>query len=168
LLLFATLCAFSLHAHVGSPDLFYQGTAGPYLLLVTIRPPTVVPGVASIEIRSASPFVREIHVVPLRLGIEGAQYPPVADLAQPSKDDPQFYTASLWLMVEGSWQVRIDVDGTRGHGRLSVPVPALSTRILKMSKTVAAILIALGLVLCVGAISIVGASVREAVVEPAL
>jgi hypothetical protein len=126
----------------------------------------VVPGVAEVEIRSASPDVREIHIVPLRLGISGQQFPPVPDLAQPSKDDPQFYTGALWLMVVGSWQVRIDVDGARGKGRLSVPVPALSTRVLAMQKTVAGILLALGLVLAVGIVSIAGACAREAVVEP--
>jgi hypothetical protein len=31
-------------AHVGSPDVFYEGDAGPYHLLVAIRPPVVIPG----------------------------------------------------------------------------------------------------------------------------
>jgi hypothetical protein len=160
------LAAAPLFAHVGSPDIFFQGDAGPYKLLVTIRPPVVVPGVAEVEIRSASPDVRRVRLVPLRLGIAGQQFPPVPDLAQPSKDDPQFYTGALWLMVTGSWQVQIDVDGGRGPGRLSVPVPALSTRVLGMPKTVGAILLALGLVLAAGIVSIAGACAREAVVEP--
>ena len=160
------LATAPLWAHVGSPDIFFQGDAGPYKLIVTIRPPVVVPGVAEVEIRSASPGVRQIHMVPLRLGFAGEQFPPVPDLAQPSKDDPQFYTGSLWLMLTGSWQVRIDVDGARGPGRLSVPVPALSTRVLPMQKTVAAILLVLGLVLSIGIVSIAGASAREAEVEP--
>ena len=49
----ALFCAVPLAAHVGSPDVFYEGEAGPYHLLVTIRPPQVIPGVAQIEIRSA-------------------------------------------------------------------------------------------------------------------
>ena len=162
----ALLPAAPLFAHVGSPDVFFQGDAGPYRLLVTIRPPVVVPGVAEVEIRSISPDVRTIHIVPLRLGITGQQFPPVPDLAQPSKDDPQFYTGALWLMVTGSWQVEIDVDGARGSGRLSVPVAALSTRVLGMQKTVGAILLCLGLVLTIGLVSIAGAGAREAVVEP--
>ena len=160
------LAAVPLFAHVGSPDIFYQGEAGPYKLMVTIRPPVVVPGIAEIEIRSASPDVHTIHLVPLRLGLQGQQFPPVPDLAQPSKEDPQFYTGALWLMVTGSWQVRIDVDGARGSGRLSVPVPALSTRVLGMQRTVSVTLLVLGLVLAVGLVSIAGASAREAEVEP--
>src|ERR1700733_9101198 len=70
------LAAIPLLAHVGSPDIFFRGDAGPYKLLVTIRPPVVVPGVAEVEIRSASPDVRAIHLVPLRLGLTGQQFPP--------------------------------------------------------------------------------------------
>jgi len=166
LLKVALLAATSLFAHVGSPDVFFQGDAGPYKLLVTIRPPVVVPGVAEVEIRCASPDVTQIHLVPLRLGLKGQQFPPLPDLAQRSKDDPQFFTGALWLMVTGSWQVRIDVDGARGPGRLSVPVAALSTRIMGMQKAVGGILLVLGLVLAVGVVSIAGAGAREAVLEP--
>jgi hypothetical protein len=90
----------------------------------------------------------------------------VPDQAKPLRDDPQFYTGTLWLMATGSWQVRIDVDGGRGHGRLAVPVPALATRISGMNKAIAAVLIPLGLVLCVGLISIAGAAVRDAMLDP--
>ena len=122
----------------GSPDVFFEGNAGPYRLLVTIRPPQVVPGVAEIEIRSASTDVRQIHIVPLRLGFKGDQYTPVPDLARSSREDPQYYTGGLWLMATGSWQVRVDVDGDRGPGRLSVPVPALATRVAGMKKAIGA------------------------------
>ncbi len=160
------LAALPLNAHVGSPDVFYEGSAGPYRLLITIRPPQVVPGVAEIEIRSTSPDVRQIHIVPLRLGFKGAQFAPVPDVAQPSREDPQFFSGVLWLMAPGSWQVRIDVDGAQGPGRVSVPVPALATRIAGMQKAVAGILIFLMLVLCVGLVSIAGAAVRDAMLEP--
>jgi len=153
-------------AHVGSPDIFYEGEAGPYRLLVTIRPPQVVPGVAEVEIRSASAKVRQVRIVPLRLGGPGAQFAPTPDVAQSSKEDPQFYTGSLWLMSSGSWQVRVDVDGVKGPGRLSVPVPALSSRTLTMQRTLGAILVPLGLILCAGLVSIIGASVREGQLDP--
>ena len=88
------------------------------------------------------------------------------DLAQRSKDDPQFYTGALWLMATGSWQVRIDVDGARGPGRLSVPVPALSTRVLRMQKAVARDPAGARAGAGVGLVSIAGAGVREAELEP--
>jgi hypothetical protein len=46
-----------------------------------------------------------------------------------------------------------------------VPVPALATRVAGMDKAIAAVLIPLGLVLCVGLISITGAAVREAMLD---
>jgi hypothetical protein len=151
---------------VGSPDVFFEGEAGPYRLLVTIRPPQVIPGVAEVEIRSASPEVRQVRIVPLPMTGPAARLAPVPDVAQPSKEDPQFYTGSLWLMATGSWQVRISVDGTQGAGTISVPVPALSMRILGMQKTLAGILVVLGLVLVGGIVSIVGAGAREAQLAP--
>jgi len=30
-------------AHVGSPDVFLEASAGPYRLLVTVRPPLAIP-----------------------------------------------------------------------------------------------------------------------------
>ena len=38
-LLFVPLAGF---AHVGSPDVYYDGYAGQYHLLVTVRPPSVI------------------------------------------------------------------------------------------------------------------------------
>jgi hypothetical protein len=159
-------CALPVFAHVGSPDVFYEGEAGPYRLLVTIRPPEVIPGVAQIEIRSASPDVRQVRIVPLRLTGPGAKLAPVPDVARQSSDDPQVYTGALWLMSTGAWQVRVEVDGTRGPGTLAVPVPAASTRILPMQKGLGALLIALGLVLFLGMVAIFGASSGEAQLEP--
>jgi len=153
--------ALPLAAHVGSPDVFYEGTAGAYRMLVTIRPPQVVPGVAELEIRTLTPGVKQIKLVPLRI-TKIQQYPPTPDVAQRSKDDPNFYTGALWLMSTGSWKVQIDVDGEQGTGRMAVPVPALSSRMLSMQTAVAAILIPLGLVLFFGLVAIAGASVREA------
>lgn len=153
-------------AHVGSPDVFYEGNAGPYRLLVAVRPPAVVPGVAEVEVRSTSPDVRVVRVVPLRLTGPGAQFAPTPDVAQRSADDPQFYTGSLWLMGFGSWQVRVEADGTQGRGELSVPVPAMALRTATMQRGLGASLLALMAVLVLGIVSIVGASVREAQLEP--
>jgi len=162
----AIFLALPLAAHVGSPDVFYEGEAGPYHLLVTIRPPQVIPGVAQIEIRSSSRDVRQVRIVPLRLTGPGALNAPVPDVAQRSTDDPQFYTGSLWLMNTGAWQVWVQVDGPQGPGTLSVPVPAAATRVLPMQKSLAAILVVLGLVLFIGLVSIIGAASREAQLEP--
>lgn len=158
--------AFTLFAHVGSPDVFYEGSAGPYRLLITIRPPEAVPGVAIVEIRSATPGVRMVHVLPLRLGTPERQYAPVPDRADPAPGDPQFFTGSLWLMGTGSWQVRVDIEGDQGPASLSVPVPALATRVLGFQSDIAMVLAPLGIVLFLGLVSIAGACAREAQLDP--
>jgi hypothetical protein len=154
------------HAHVGSPDVFCEGNAGPYHLFVTIRVPQVIPGVAEIQVHTESPDIRTVQVVPLRLTGPGSNFPPTPDLATSSKDDPQFFTASLWLMEWGALQVRILVDGPQGKGELSVPVPSFAQRTMPMQKSLGALLLVLMLVLSVGVISIVGACVREGNLEP--
>jgi len=162
------LAAASAFAHVGSPDVFYEGQAGPYHLLVTIRTPTVIPGVAEIEVRSAANDVQVVHIVPTPLTGPGAKFAPVPDLTQRSKDDPQFFTGSLWMMTSGSWQVRVTAEGAKGKGELSVPVPALSSSTMTMQAPIGIMLAALGLLLLAGAVSIVGAGVREGQLEPGL
>jgi hypothetical protein len=157
--------ALPARAHVGSPDVFYEGNAGPYRLFVTVRVPQVVPGVADIEIRSESGDVRAIRVVPMRLAGPGSNFPPTPDLAAQSKDDPQFFTASLWLMESGALQVRVLVDGAQGQGEVSVPVPSSAQRTLPMQRPLAALLFALMLLLAFGVVFIVGAIVREGNLE---
>jgi len=160
------LAGASAWAHVGSPDVFYEGQAGPFHLLVTIRTPSVIPGVAQIEVRSAANDVDVVHIVPTPLTGPGAKFAPVPDLAVRSKDDPQFFTGSLWMMTSGSWQVRVTAEGAKGKGDLSVPVPALSSSTKTMQAPIGIVLAALGLLLLVGAVSIVGAGVREGQLEP--
>jgi hypothetical protein len=157
--------AISVSAHVGSPDVFYEGKAGPYPLFVTVRVPQVIPGVAEIQIRCESKDARKIRVVPMRLAGPGSNLPPTPDLATQSKDDPQFFTASLWLMESGALQVRVLVDGAQGQGEVSVPVPSSAQTTLPMQKSTAGLLLALMLFLAVGAVFIVGAIVREGNLE---
>ena len=153
-------------AHVGSPDVFYEGDAGAYHLFVTVRMPQVIPGVATIEVRARDADVTGLTVVPLRLTGPGSELPPTPDRADRSPDDPQFFTASLWLMEHGSLQVRISVEGTHGPGSLALPIPAAALRTLDMDRTLGTILLVLMLVLGLSLASIAGAAVREGALDP--
>jgi hypothetical protein len=145
---------------------FFEGDAGPYRLFVTVRPPQVIPGVAEIEIRSQSSGLREVRMVPLRLSGPGSQYTPTPDLVPRSEKDPQFFTGSLWLMEGGSLQVRILVDGNRGKGEVSVPVPSTAQAVLPMQKGLGAVLFVLMILLAAGLVGIAGAAAREGELEP--
>lgn len=149
-------------AHVGSPDIFLEGMAGPYRLLVTIRPPYAIPGVADVEVLTTSDGVRDVRIVPLPLTGDGAQFAPVADRAVPSIEDPRLFTGHLWLMSAGAWQVRVSVVGDRGDGMLSVPVPTLPQSTLAMTSGLRVMLFTLMLLLGAGFVGIVSALVREA------
>ena len=153
-------------AHVGSPDVYFQGDAGPYHLAVTIRTPQMIPGVAEIEIRSSEPGIRQVKIVPLYIVGPGSKYPPPPDSLLPSKDDPQFFTGKLWLMASGSWQVRIEADGGRGAGTLAVPVPAFARNTQPMQKDLGALLSGLMILLVLAIVSIFGAARREGQLEP--
>ncbi len=155
-------------AHIGSPDIYLDGQAGPYKLFVTVRPPVVIPGVAELEVRSQSAGVREIQAVPVPLGPEGTPLAPVPDKLKVSAQDPQFFTGSLWIMASGSWQVRLSVDGRDGTGALAVPVPAAALTTKSMPLGLGAILALLTILLVGGLVTIAGASVREAKLSPGM
>lgn len=166
LLALTLLLPLTLSAHVNSPDVYFDGSAGPYHLLVTIRPPAVVPGVATIEIRCADKDVTRIQVVPLRMIGEASRLAPAADTAERSQHDPQLFTGKLWIMTRGSWKVQVEAQGAQGKGQLSVPLPAVSRNSATMQAALGAILAVLGLALIVGFVSMAGAAAREADLEP--
>jgi len=164
LLIVLLMLPMSTFAHVGSPDVYYDGYAGPYHLLVTVRPPEVIPGVAEIQIRSASNDVNQLEIFPLRMVGPGSDpdLAPKADVAERSSADPQLFSGHLWLMDRGSWKIQVKVDGQHGKAQMAVPIPAVSMNSATMKKTLGGLLAVLGLLLVAGFIGIVGAANREA------
>ena len=158
--------ASAAEAHVGSPDAVQDGQAGPYHLLVTIRPPEVIPGIAQIEIRALDDDVVRVSVVPLPLRGPGVSSPPVADVARPRPDDPRDYDSAIWLMQTGAWQIRVTAEGARGAGVMAVPIPALARTVRPMPGFLALLLLALMALLVAGAIAIMGAGLRESDLAP--
>ncbi len=155
-------------AHVGSPDVYYEGNAGPYRLLVTIRPPAVVPGVAQIVVRSynAAGDIDKIQILPLTIEGSGESLAPRPDAMQRSADDPQLYTGNLWLMLRGSWKVKIQVEGKQGKSEMAVPVSAVSMTPAHMNRGMSLLLGGLGLLLVVGLIGFLHAANGPAQVAP--
>ena len=155
-------------AHVGSPDVYYEGNAGPYPLLVTIRPPAVVPGVAQIEVRSLGPAgdIGRIQILPLTIEGSGESLAPRPDTMQPSVADPQLYSGNLWIMLRGSWKVRVQVEGKKGNADLNVPVAAVSMTAARMDKTYSLMLGGFGIVLVLGLVAFLRAANGPAQVAP--
>ncbi len=104
--------------------------------------------------------------MPLPLTGIGSDHPPTSDVAKRDAGDPHYFTSSVWLMAFGSYQVRVEVDGAEGIGRLSVPVPAIAWLVSKMPAGLGTALAVMLVVLAAGLVTIVGASVREAGLAP--
>jgi hypothetical protein len=162
---FALAMAVILSAHVGSPDVFRSGKAGPYVVDVVVRPPQVVPGIAEILVHVDDNRVSRVTVRPVywRAGSKGA---PSADEAKPVKGSTGSYAGRLWLMAGGSYSVHVTVAGSAGQGTLVVPVAAVATGQLQLSAGLKWLLIALGTLLVAGVITAVHAAVGESQVPP--
>jgi hypothetical protein len=158
--------ADSAYAHVGSPDVFLDTQAGPYHVLVTVRPPHAIPGVADVEVLAPANDLTRVQIVPLPLTGPGAQFAPAPDVAVRSADTPGLFTGHLWVMTAGSWQVRVTAHGERGEGMRSVPVPTLPQTTLAMTPGLRLLLLAFMLLLCGGFVAIAAAIAREARLAP--
>ena len=161
------LAALSM-AHVGSPDTFFAGKAGPYDVRISVRLPGVIPGRAQVSVRIAGATADSGHVVTVRagqwnVGMKGA---PPAEPAAPVPGDPELRAAELWFMTASSYQLAVSVDGPAGHGDAIVPVTALATAQRSMVPGLGWLLAALGIFLTLGMLTIIGAAVRESVVAP--
>lgn len=153
-------------AHLGSPDVYYEGTAGPYHVLVVIRPPAVVPGVAQIEVRNLgdSGDINGIQILPLTMLGPGASLAPRPDAMHRAADDPRVYNGNLWLMLRGSWKVQLDVEGRQGKGEVAVPVSAVSMTAERMTPAIGTFLGGFGLLLVVALVSIIKSANGQALI----
>src|SRR5262245_6102535 len=110
------LAALSM-AHVGSPDTFFGGQAGPYDVRISVRLPGVIPGRAQVNIRvdGATPTSHHVTVRAgqWNVGLKGA---PPPETAAPVPGDPTRYAAELWFMTASSYQLAVAVDGPAGQG----------------------------------------------------
>src|SRR5690349_5285167 len=95
-LAFSLGCPIALQAHVGSPTVFYEGAAGPYQARVTVRPPEVIPGLATVSVRVFTPGVEHVTALPIRwnTGRKGA---PPPDEALPVRGESNLFSTQLWF-----------------------------------------------------------------------
>jgi hypothetical protein len=145
---------------VGSPNVFFDGEAGAYPVRVMIRPPRVVPGLAEITVRVKTNGVSKVSVLPARwdTGRKGA---PPPDVAAPVKGETNLFTSQLWLMKTGAHSVFVIVEGAVGTGTAIVPVNSVAMSRLDMPGWMAKMFFALGILLFVSLIALIGAGVRE-------
>ena len=151
-------------AHVGSPDAWFEGKAGPYQVLALVRMPTVVPGVATVRVHVVDGPVDRVTALITRYDASTALPPP--DVAKKVDGETDTYQTTLWVMAGGSNGVTIFVQGSRGSGSVLVPVMAVASGRLPLGPGLGALLVTLGVVLFAGAVTIIGTAVRESVLPP--
>ena len=117
-------------AHVGSPNVYFDGTAGPYHILVSVTPPAMVPGVAEVQARVVSGDVTGITIEPVYINGKDQGLPPTPDLMQASAADPQWFEGRVWLMESGSCRglwITGRRQSRRARCRLCAPDPSHAT-----------------------------------------
>jgi hypothetical protein len=151
-------------AHIGSPDVWYEGTAGPYHVVVYVRVPGVVPGIAEINVQVVDDVPDEVTAMVNLFNANAGMPPP--DVAPPVEGRPGWYSTRLWIMAPGSNSVTVAVRGKRGAGSAILPVVAVANRRLPLARSLGTVLAGLGVFLLVGVVTIAGAAVRESTLPP--
>ncbi len=152
-------------AHIGSPDTWFAGSAGPYPVRIVVRSPGVIPGLADVIVKVTGDGITSVTASPAYYNAGDRGVPP-PDTARAVAGQPGTWTVPLWIMASGSYSVRVSVVGAGGAGTALVPVSAVATRITPMSPRLGWMLAGFGLILFAGAVTIIGAAVRESVLVP--
>ena len=163
---FFLVCLFPMLArgHVGSPNVFFDGQAGPNAVRVVIRPPATLPGLAQADVQVADGADKvTMRVIFSEAGEEAA---PEAIEAEPVTGQPGLFHASLWLIRRGAFHVRIAVDSKRGSGSVVVPLNSAATQRPVMPPGLGAVLIGLGGLLLAGVIVLASKAACEAALLP--
>ncbi len=152
-------------AHVGSPDVFFDGLVGPYNARITIRMPAVVPGRAEISVRTEIGEPLDVAFLPLysRTSITNA---PPADLGRLVAGETNLYSGELWLMTVGAYSIEIKIHGAKGEGTVQIPISSVALSQLPLPPFLGRALVALGVLLFALGVGIIAAAARESVLEP--
>ena len=153
-------CAAPAHAHIGSPNVYFTGDAGPYPVRVVIRPPLAVPGRAEVNVTVEGEGVREVRLLAAPAGVGPETLPP-PDLAHAVAGAPGMHAGEMWIMAPGAYGVRVAVEGTRGSGEAVVPLNAVNQAPTALEPRLRLSLSALGILLAAGAVWIAAAGARD-------
>ena len=155
-------CApLSLVAHVGSPNVFFEGQAGAYPVRIIIRPPAVLPGMAQLDVRVEG---ATNVLVQAALWEAGTNRAPDSVHATVVAGESNLFNAGVWLFYSGSYRVHVTVQGNQGTGAAVVPLTSAALKPPTMSAFTGVVLATLGLILFVGAVWFAGVAAREALV----
>ena len=152
-------------AHIGSPNVFFEGSAGPNPVRVIIRPPATLPGIAQVDVRVDAERVSAVSLQ-AALWQAGNDAAPAPLRATAVPGDDHLFNAALWLFRDGAYSIRVTVESARGSGTVLVPLTSAATRQPAMPPALGFALAGFGVLLFLGAAWIAGAAAREATLAP--
>lgn len=153
-------CVLAAEAHIGSPDVFFDGKAGAHSVFASVRPPKALPGSALVSVKLRDAGVQSVSLVPI-LWQAGSQSSPEPVQAHPVVGETNLWEGEVWLLRPGSYTIRIAVESPKGKGEANVPVNALGIANQPMKNSLRLGLLALGLLLFFIAIALVHAITRD-------
>jgi len=165
LLTVVLLQPWTAHAHVGSPDVFFDGQIGPYPAHIAIRMPSVIPGRAQIEVRPQTDKAVAVSFLPLysKTSIKNA---PPEEMAESVVGEPGLYSGQLWLMSVGAYSIEVRLSGANGEGAARIPVNSVATHQLPLSPFLSSLFLGLGSLLTFGILAIVYVAAGESMLAP--
>ena len=154
------LLASAAAAHIGSPNVFFEGHAGVHAVRVVIRPPQTFPGIAQADIRISDSDVTRVTVRPALLDAGSEAEPPASEAVRVA-GETQLWNASFWLLRRGSYGVDVRLESARGGGAVAVPLRADALARPTMPPALGAALLALTAILVAAAIALAAAAPRD-------
>jgi hypothetical protein len=148
-------------AHIGSPNVFFEGPAGAYSIYAVVRPPAALPGAAdvSVQIREGDVASVSLTSVQWQAGREGSPLPVSCERAAGSTS---LWSGQVWFLRPGSYTLELSLEGSKGGGKAIVPVNILGLPGRQMGRALQVALGIAGVALLLGVVAIVRAISREA------
>jgi hypothetical protein len=146
-------------AHVGSPNVFFQGEAGRHAVHVVIRPPATLPGVAQVDVRAGGGELAGVRVRAEFADASAEASPPAVDAIRVA-GDTDLWSAGVWLLRRGAYGIEIVLDSSKGGGRVVVPLQAAALARPVMPPALGAALAGLGALLVLFALAIAHGAAR--------
>ena len=154
-ILHAIILSCFLNADIGHNNVVYEGKAGNIPLRVFVQLPGVVPGLADISIRIFADGVNKVTIQPQKQDKDRKSKSPPPDVAEPVQGETNLFSAQLWLMDFGSYNLDIKIYQGQRVERTSIPVNSIATKVAVMNQATSSVLWVLLGVLFFGGINII-------------
>lgn len=155
------LCnVISAMAHVGSPNVSFEGMIGEHVVSAVVRPSATLPGPAQISVRITGNSVHSVTATPIawRSGRDTSGEPVQL---WPVLGETNLFSAAVWLLRPGSYQFEISVRGNSAPAAASFPVNIAPYGLEPMAPKLQVALTLLAVMLVIGLVLAIASVVRE-------